>query len=76
MTSHLSRSAALFVVVSVCVTVGDRRMTASADDIKVTPGELVVDHPTLINLGFEWLIDGDANRNAQVAVSYRKPGDT
>ena len=43
---------------------------------KVNPGELVVDHPTLINLGFEWLIEGDDNRNAQVEVSYRKHGET
>ena len=43
---------------------------------RVTPGELVVDPPTLINLGFEWLIDGDANRNASVDVSYRKVGET
>ena len=43
---------------------------------QVTPGEFVVEHPTLINLGFEWHIDGDANRNAAVDVSYRKQGDT
>lgn len=43
---------------------------------RVTPGEFIVDPPTLINLGFEWLIDGDANRNAKVDVSYRKSGDT
>jgi hypothetical protein len=43
---------------------------------KVTPGEFVVDHPTLINLGFEWFIEGDDNRNAQVEVSYRKQGET
>jgi len=48
---------------------------ARAED-KVTPGELVVDHPTLINLGFEWLIQGDDNRNAQVTVSYRRQGDS
>jgi hypothetical protein len=41
----------------------------------VTSGELIVEPPTLINLGFEWLIDGDANRNARVDVSYRKAGD-
>ncbi|MGH9221416.1 MAG: hypothetical protein ACRD1W_19070, partial [Vicinamibacterales bacterium] len=41
----------------------------------VTPGELIVEPPTLINLGFEWLIDGDANRSARVDVSYRKVGD-
>jgi hypothetical protein len=44
--------------------------------LKVKPGELVVDHPTLINLGFEWVIEGDDNRYARVDVSYRKQGDT
>src|SRR5437868_10832337 len=43
---------------------------------KVKAGELVIDPPTLINLGFEWVIQGDDNRNAQVAVSYRRKGDT
>src|SRR5579862_4879302 len=43
---------------------------------KVKPGEFIVDHPTLMNLGFEWLIQGDDKRNAQVAVSYRKQGDS
>ena len=49
---------------------------AAPDDLRVTPGELVVERPTLINLGFEWHIDGDANRNAQVQVSFRKQGET
>ena len=31
-----------------------------------TAGELVVEPPTLINLGFEWFLEGDANRNAAV----------
>lgn len=38
------------------------------------PGRFHVEHPTLLNLGFEWLIDGDANRNARVEVRYRKAG--
>ncbi len=46
------------------------------DDVKVTPGEFVIEHPTLINLGFEWHIDGDTNRNASVDVSFRKQGET
>ena len=41
---------------------------------RVTPGEFTIEPPTLINLGFEWRIDGDANRNAKVEVSYRKVG--
>jgi hypothetical protein len=42
----------------------------------IVPGEFVIEPPTLINLGFEWFIQGDDNRNASVAVSYRKKGDT
>lgn len=40
-----------------------------------TPGKFHVEHPTLLNLGFEWPISGDANRNATVKVQYRKTGD-
>jgi hypothetical protein len=42
----------------------------------IVPGEFVIEPPTLINLGFEWFVQGDDNRNAAVAVSYRKKGDT
>jgi hypothetical protein len=38
-------------------------------------GRFVVEHPTLLNLGFEWQIRGDANRNATVTVQYRKVND-
>ena len=39
-------------------------------------GELLVEPPTLINLGFEWFVEGDENRNATVAVSYRRSGES
>ena len=39
-------------------------------------GELVIEPPTLINLGFEWFIQGDTNRNANVDVSFRREGET
>ena len=42
----------------------------------VSTGELLIEPPTLINLGFEWFIEGDDNRNAAVEVSYRKQGET
>ena len=42
----------------------------------VVAGDLIVEPPTLISLGFEWKIQGDDNRNAQVDVSYRKQGET
>ena len=41
-----------------------------------TTGKFVVEHPTLLNLGFEWAISGDANRNATVTVDYRAVGET
>ena len=46
------------------------------DSRTVWAGELLIEPPTLINLGFEWFVEDDDNRNAAVAVSYRKTGDT
>lgn len=40
------------------------------------PGRFHVERPTLLNLGFEWAIEGDANRNATVEVRFRKEGTT
>ncbi len=36
--------------------------------------ELIVEPATLVCAGFEWVIYGDENRNAEVEVSYRKQG--
>lgn len=41
----------------------------------VTTGEFIVEPPTLICLGFEWKIEGDNNRNANVSVHYRRRGE-
>lgn len=38
-------------------------------------GTFVVEHPTLLNLGFEWPIRGDENRNASVDVEFRAVGE-
>jgi hypothetical protein len=46
---------------------------SQTDEIRM--GEFLVDPPTLINLGFEWFVDGDDNRNARIDVSYRKQGE-
>jgi hypothetical protein len=46
----------------------------AAED-KTTVKEFITEPPTLLSLGFEWRIDGDDNRNATVAVSYRKKGE-
>src|SRR5690606_18375231 len=37
---------------------------------------LVVEPPTLVCAGFQWIIAGDNNRNASVAVYYRKQGES
>ncbi len=39
-------------------------------------GRFTVEHPTLHNLGFEWAISGDANRNASVSVQFRRRGES
>lgn len=53
-----------------------RASSVAQNSNAVSPGEFLIDPPTLINLGFEWFIEGDANRNAAVEVSYRKKGET
>jgi len=64
------------VAIGLLLTFAVGRSLAADRALKVKPGELVIDPPTLINLGFEWLIEGDDNRNASVDVAYRKPGAT
>lgn len=41
----------------------------------VTPGELAVDPPTLICLGFFWPVKGDDNLNAVVSTEFRRKGE-
>ena len=39
---------------------------------ELVPKRFIVDPPTIENLGFRWYIEGDSNRNASVAVAFRK----
>ena len=48
----------------------------SSTENSTLAGKLVVEHPTLLNLGFEWPIRGDANRNATVTVQFREVGES
>ena len=48
---------------------------ALAADDAVHAGKFTVEHPTLHNLGFEWAISGDDDRDASVAVEFRKAGE-
>src|SRR6188768_426338 len=68
---------ALFSLIALTLSASSVRHAGTllaAGDNAVTARDLVVDPPTLINLGFEWFIDGDDNRNAVVEVAYRKAG--
>jgi hypothetical protein len=56
------------------ITRGDLVLTAGGNGL--TLKDFVVEPATLINLGFEWFVEGDDNRNASVAVSYRRVGET
>jgi len=58
------------LVTAVGATWGGSAFAANA----TVAGDFYVEPPTLNNLAFEWRIDGDDNRNARVAVSYRKKG--
>ena len=40
----------------------------------VEAGDLIIDPPTFHNLGFRWLIKGDDNKDATVAVKFRETG--
>jgi hypothetical protein len=70
----MKRCLMLVVVLVVALGTGDRGVAATANAL--TLRDFVVEPPTLINLGFEWFVDGDDNRNASVAVSYRREGTT
>jgi hypothetical protein len=41
---------------------------------EIIPQRFIIDPPTIENLGFRWYIGGDSNRNASVAVAFRKKG--
>ena len=58
----------LFLITS--TTIGVAQTAAN----KTRPGKFVVEPPTLICAGFEWMIEGDDNRNAVVDVTFRKKG--
>ena len=42
----------------------------------ITAGELIVERPTLMCLGFQWYTSGDDNKNAKGTVKFREVGDT
>jgi hypothetical protein len=62
-------------VVALCALVACLHPGTSWSQASTVAGDFWVEPPTLQSLGFEWRISGDDNRNAGVAVSYRKKGE-
>jgi hypothetical protein len=75
MKRALLASLLLLGVAFLAIAILRPKAARAAEQNRVTAGEFIIDPPTLINLGFEWMIDGDYNRNATVEVRYRKKGD-
>jgi hypothetical protein len=66
----------VLAALAACVAAVTAFVARGASPDAVTAGEIVVEPPTLMALGFEWTIEGDANRNAAVAIAYRRSGET
>ncbi|MEX0965280.1 MAG: hypothetical protein WDZ52_14710 [Pseudohongiellaceae bacterium] len=62
------------LLIPFCISTQALAQSESGQQDHVYADEFFVEPPTLENLGFEWFIRGDENRNATVAVSYREPG--
>jgi hypothetical protein len=66
-----TRPAYILLAASFCLLTAAR---AADGDLATAAGELIVEPPTLRSLGFEWMIGGDANRDASVDIEYRAAG--
>ena len=72
MSRHAPEIACLLSMVWL-VASGSGALAADRDSVEA--GELVVEPPTLISLGFEWQIAGDEDRDAAAALAYRRAGE-
>jgi len=51
-------------------------MTTTASDLSRPLGDPQLERPTLRSLGVYWIIRGDDNQNAFIALEYRKAGSS
>lgn len=66
----------LMIVPGLAITVSGQQSHSSSRVQNQTKAEKFIAEPTtLICAGFQWIIAGDENRNAQVSVSYRQLGE-
>ena len=49
---------------------------AQSPGLVAQPDAVTIEPPTTAALGLEWRIQGDDNRNASVAVAWRRTGET
>lgn len=68
---NVSAQQVLLLLLSLIFTFSSRMVKSQN---VVTPGEFIIEPPTMISLGFEWYINGDDNRNASVETEYRISG--
>src|SRR5688572_14820735 len=61
---------ALFLLIPSLASISQALSSGSTN--KTTSGEFMIEPPTLICASFEWMIEGDENRNAMVSVAFRK----
>ncbi|MFH1719794.1 MAG: chondroitinase-B domain-containing protein [Planctomycetota bacterium] len=74
---------AVVVVIAAAVSARERRevpplvgFAVGPEMDEIVPKRFIVDPPTIENLGFRWYVEGDSNRNASVAVAFRKKGES
>jgi hypothetical protein len=68
---HLFPRTVIGFIVTLCTIAVQAAEATNA----ITPGDLVVDPPTLICLGFYWPMEGDDDHNATAAIEFRRKGD-
>jgi hypothetical protein len=61
----------ILVTMFACVNAA---VTSAQESASSFAGEVIVEPPTLLSLGFEWPIEGDDNRNSSARIEYRKTG--
>ncbi len=72
--NHYQNKYGNFIFALLCILLLNAAPAMAGNEI--VPGELDIDPPTLIGLGFEWWVEGDDNNNASLVVDFRKPGQT
>jgi hypothetical protein len=70
-SAHFGKTSLCWIAVTCILCLSTRAEALN----EVITGEFIVEPPTLICAGFEWNIEGDDNRNASVAVQYRRKGE-